>query len=57
MTTIAEARETQLLEIDRGWEGTAGGGIVSLQRWRVADQPATRPATGSAITSGRCSRR
>ena len=37
--TIAEARETQLLEIDRGWEGTAGGGIVSLQRWRVADQP------------------
>ena len=39
VTTIAEARETQLLEIDRGWEGTAGGGIVSLQRWRVADQP------------------
>lgn len=39
VTTIAEARESQLLEIDRGWEGTAGGGIVSLQRWRVADQP------------------
>jgi hypothetical protein len=37
--TIAEARETQLLEIDRGWEGTAGGGIVSLQRWRGVDQP------------------
>ena len=37
VVTIAEARETQLLEIDRGWEGTAGGGIVSLQRWRVAD--------------------
>jgi hypothetical protein len=27
------------LQIDRGWEGTAGAGIVSLQRWRVADQP------------------
>jgi hypothetical protein len=39
VVTIAEARESQLLEIDRGWEGTAGGGIVSLQRWRVADQP------------------
>lgn len=39
VVTMAEARETELLEIDRGWEGTAGGGIVSLQRWRVADQP------------------
>ena len=38
VTNIAEAREKKLLEIDRGWEGTAGGGIVSLQRWRVADQ-------------------
>jgi hypothetical protein len=46
VTTIAEARETELLEIDRGWEGTAGGGIVSLQRWRVADQPGERAGHG-----------
>ena len=36
MVTIGEARQRDLLEIDRGWEGTAGGGIVSLQRWRSA---------------------
>ena len=39
VVTIAEARERELQQIDRGWEGTAGAGIVSLQRWRVADQP------------------
>ena len=39
VTTLAEVREQQLLDIDRGWEGTASGGIVSLQRWRVADEP------------------
>jgi hypothetical protein len=38
VVTIAAAREAELLAIDRGWEGTAGGGIVSLQRWRVADE-------------------
>lgn len=39
VVTLAEAQETRLLEIDRGWEGTASDGIVSLQRWRVADEP------------------
>ena len=48
MKTIAEAREQELLEIDRGWEGTAGGGIVSLQRWRVADQAGDRRPRSAA---------
>jgi len=42
VTTIAAARERELLDIDRGWEGTAGGGIVSLQRWRAADDAGQR---------------
>jgi hypothetical protein len=40
--TIAAAREQQLLDIDRGWEGTAGGGIVSLQRWKASDDHGQR---------------
>jgi hypothetical protein len=42
ITTIAAAREQELLDIDRGWEGTAGGGIVSLQRWRLGDDEGQR---------------
>jgi len=34
VVTMAAARERELMEIDRGWDATAGGGIVSLQRWR-----------------------
>jgi hypothetical protein len=40
--TIAAAREQQLLDIDRGWQGTAGGGIVSLQRWKASDDHGQR---------------
>jgi hypothetical protein len=39
VTTIAAAREKVLLEIDRGWDATAGGGVVNLQRWKK-DTPA-----------------
>jgi hypothetical protein len=37
--TLAAARRTELLEIDRGWDATAGGGVVNLQRWK-RDTPA-----------------
>jgi hypothetical protein len=36
VTTIGAARKKELLSIDRGWDATAGGGIVSLQRWKQA---------------------
>jgi len=32
--TLAAAHKQRLLEIDRGWDATAGGGVVNLQRWK-----------------------
>lgn len=41
--TLAAARRRELLEIDRGWDATAGGGVVNLQRWK-RDTPAGQRA-------------
>ncbi len=39
---IVSSYETQLLEIERGWEGAQGGGDIYLQRWKQDSDVETR---------------
>ena len=52
--TIGAARKKELLEIDRGWDATAGGGIVNLQRWKQATPE--RGSAGQGPGGGRTAR-